>query len=51
MADVTTAADRTSRIAILDGTDYIFTMVGTAVSGPLFKWERKANSSFFPNFF
>ncbi len=37
MADITTEKTRTSRIAVLDGTDYIFTMIGTLISSPLFK--------------
>ena len=36
ISDVTSEAERTSRISIVDGTDYIFTMVGTAVSGVAF---------------
>lgn len=36
ISDVTSEAERTSRISIVDGTDYIFTMVGTAISGVAF---------------
>ena len=38
IADITTEAERTSRLSVLDGTDYIFTMVGTLLSGPVFKY-------------
>ncbi len=40
MSDVTSEAERTSRLSVLDGTDYIFTMVGTAISGAAFKSEK-----------
>ena len=33
MADVTDPASRTSRMAIVDGADYIFTMIGSSLSG------------------
>jgi hypothetical protein len=37
MSDVTSEGERTSRLSILDGTDYIFTMVGTTISGLAFR--------------
>lgn len=36
MADITSPDERTARLGVLDGTDYISTMIGTYVSGPLF---------------
>ena len=35
MADITTPTKRTSRISYVDGTDYISTMIGTALSGAM----------------
>jgi MFS family permease len=37
MADITSFDVRTSRLGILDGTDYISTMLGTYISGPVFE--------------
>lgn len=34
---LTLPENRTARLSVLDGTDYIFTMVGTYLSGPIFK--------------
>lgn len=36
MADITSPDERTARLGVLDGTDYISTMIGTYVSGPIF---------------
>ena len=36
MADITSAHERTARMGVLDGTDYISTMFGTYISGPVF---------------
>ena len=38
IADITTEIERTSRLSVLDGTDYISTMLGTFISAPLFKF-------------
>ena len=37
IADITNDVERTSRLSVLDGTDYISTMIGTFISAPLFK--------------
>ncbi len=37
IADITGELERTSRLGILDGTDYISTMFGTYISGPIFE--------------
>ena len=36
MADITSPDERTARLGVLDGTDYISTMLGTYASGPIF---------------
>ena len=36
MADITTPDERTARMGLCDGLDYVSTMLGTYVSGPLF---------------
>ena len=36
MADITKPDERTSRMAFVDGTDYIFSMIGAAISSVLF---------------
>jgi len=38
MADITNELERTSRLSVLDGTDYISTMLGTFIGAPLFKF-------------
>ena len=38
IADITNEIERTSRLSVLDGTDYISTMLGTFISAPLFKF-------------
>ena len=38
MADITNEFERTSRLSVLDGTDYISTMLGTFIGAPLFKF-------------
>ena len=38
MADITNERERTSRLSVLDGTDYISTMLGTFASAPLFSY-------------
>ena len=38
MADITNELERTSRLSVLDGTDYISTMLGTFASAPLFSY-------------
>ena len=37
IADITGELERTSRLGVVDGTDYISTMIGTYVSGPIFE--------------
>ena len=36
MADITSPDERTARMGVLDGTDYISTMFGTYISGPIY---------------
>ena len=38
IADITSDLERTSRLSVLDGTDYISTMLGTFIGAPLFKF-------------
>ena len=38
MADITNGLERTSRLSVLDGTDYISTMLGTFIGAPLFNF-------------
>ena len=38
VADITSDLERTSRLSVLDGTDYISTMLGTFIGAPLFKF-------------
>ena len=37
IADITTPDERTARLGILDGMDYISTMFGTYISGPMYE--------------
>ena len=36
MADITSPDERTARMGLLDGLDYVSTMLGTYISGPIY---------------